>query len=49
MKIKFIADDELPINKRIDIHNATIVVPAAFHENIKYYLQVFFDECLYEL
>ena len=27
----------------------TIVVRAVFHENIKYYPQVFLDECLYKL
>ena len=26
-----------------------IVVKAVFHENNKYYQQVFLDECLYEL
>ena len=49
MKIKFNSDDDLPLNKTIDIHNATIVVRAVFHENNKYYPQVFFDKCLYEL
>ena len=49
MKIKFNSDDELPLNKTIEIHNVTIVVRAAFHENNKFYPQVFLDECLYEL
>ena len=48
MKIKFNSDDELPQNKAIEIH-ATIVARAVFHENTKYYPQVFLDECLYEL
>ena len=33
----------------IEIHNATIVVRVVFHENNKYYMQVFLDECRYEL
>ena len=47
MKIKFDLDDDLPLNKRIEIHMATIVVRAFFLENNKYYPQVFSDECLY--
>ena len=43
MKIKFNSDDELPVNKTIEISTITIVV------NNKYYPQVFLDECLYEL
>ena len=49
MKIKFDQDDELPLNNTVEIHNATIVLRAVFHENNKYYLQVFLDECLCEL
>ena len=48
MKIKFESDD-LALNKMIDIHNTTIVVRPVFHKKNKYYLQVFLDECLYEL
>ena len=33
----------------IEIRNATIVIRAVFHENNKYYPQVFLDEFLYEL
>ena len=47
MKIKFASDDDLPLNKTKEIHNVTIVVRAVFHENKKYYPQVFLDECLY--
>ena len=49
MKIKFNLDDELPLNKTIEILNMIIVVRAVFHENNKYHPQVFLDECLYEL
>ena len=49
MKIKFNLDYDFSLNKTIKINNATIVVRAAFHENNKYYPQVFLDECLYEL
>ena len=33
MKIKFSSDDELPLNKTIEIPAMTIVVRVAFHEN----------------
>ena len=49
MKIKFNSDDELPLNKTIEIPTMTIVVTAVFHENNKYYLQVFLDEFLYKI
>ena len=49
MKIKFNLDEELPLNKMIESPTMTIVVRAVFHENNKYYPQVFLDECLYKL
>ena len=49
MKIKFKSDDALPLNKTIEIPTIIIVVRAVFHENNKYYPQVFLDECLYKL
>ena len=49
MKIQFNSDDELPLNKTIEIPIMTIVVRAVFLENNKYYPQVFLDECLYKI
>ena len=49
IKIKFNSDDELPLNKIIEILTMTIVVRVVFHENNKYYPQVFLDKSLYEL
>ena len=37
MKIKFNPNDELPINKTIEIPSMIIVVRVVFHENDKYY------------
>ena len=42
MKIKFSSDDELPLNKTIEIPIVTIVVRAVFLENNKHYPQVLF-------
>ena len=41
MKIKFDSDDDLALNKATEIPTMTIVVRAVFHENNKYYPQVF--------
>ena len=49
MKIKFSSDGELLLNKTTDILSMIIIVRTIFHENNKYYPQVFLDECLYEL
>ena len=48
MKIKFNSDDDLPLNKRLKFHAMTIVNRSVF-EGGKLYLQVFLDDCLYEL
>ena len=47
--LSFNFNDELPLNKMIEIPTMTIVVRAVFHENNKYYPQVFLNECLYKL
>ena len=49
MKIEFNSDNRLPLNETIEIPIMTIVVRAIFHENTKYYPQVFLDEFLYKL
>ena len=49
LKIKFNLDNELPLNKMIEICSMVIIARAIFHENKEYYPQVFLDECLYKL
>ena len=47
MKIKFNSDEDLPLNKMIEIPSMIIVVTAVFNENNKYYAQVFlYDVCI---
>ena len=41
MKIKFNLNDELPLNKTIEIHSLIIVVRVVFQENKKDYAHVF--------
>ena len=49
MKIKSNSGDESPLNKTIEIPSMIIVITTGFHENNKYYSQVFLDEFLYKL
>ena len=49
IKIKFDSDNELPLNKTIEIPTMAIVLRAIFLEKNKYYPQVFLDECLYKI
>ena len=47
MKIKFNSDDELALNKTIEIPSIVVVVRLGFYKNNKCYPQVFLEECLY--
>ena len=49
IKIKFNSDDELFLNKTIEIPSIAIVIRSIFIENSKYYPQIFLDKCLYKL
>ena len=49
IKIKFYSDDELPLNKTIEVVAMIVVVRAIFYKNNQYYLKFFVDECLYEI
>ena len=42
VKIKFNSDDELLLNKTMELLSMVIVVRANFYENNKYYPQFFF-------
>ena len=49
MKIKFSSDDELSLNKTIEIPSMIMVVRAIFLENNRYYPQIFLDERYHKL
>ena len=49
MKIKFDTDDNLPLNKLLNLHMLTIVVKSVFEDEGTFYPQVYLDDCLYEL
>ena len=46
MKIKFISDDNLPLNKPLKFHNMTITIRSVFKEDGKLYPQVVLDDTL---
>ena len=48
-KIKFDTDDNLPLNKPLNFCLLTIIVRCIFEEDSKFYLQLYLDQCLYEL
>ena len=48
-KIKLDSDDDLPLNKPLNLHMLTIIVRSIFEDEAKFYPQVYLDDCLYEL
>ena len=48
-KIKFGTDDDLLLNKPLNLHMLTIIVRSVFEDEVIFYPQVYLDECLYEL
>ena len=49
MKIIFNSDDKKKKKKVLKIHILTVIVKCVFKKNGKSYLQVFLDDCLYDL
>ena len=49
MKIKFDSDDNLLLNKQSKFPTMTIIVRSVFEEDGKFYPQIYFDQCLYDL
>ena len=48
-RIKFESDENLPTDKIVNIHLATIIIRSVFAQNGKFYSQLFLDDALYEL
>ena len=49
MKTKFNTDNNLPLNKPLKLHLLTTIGGCIFEEDGKFYLQLYLDDCLYEL
>ena len=48
MKIKFNSDDDLPLEKTLELCDMIIVVGCIFQEGREQYPQVFLNACLYK-
>ena len=48
IKIKIDIDDELPLNKLVNLLSMTVIMRSVFEEDGKLYSQTFLDEYLYE-
>ena len=48
IKIKFERNDELPLNRVINIPVCIVVISSIFKEDGKYYPQVLLHDCFYE-
>ena len=46
MKIKFNSDDDLLLNKMLELHNMIILVQAVFHYKNNYHPQGFLDDAI---
>ena len=49
MKIKFNTDDNIPLNKIIYFPTITILIRSLTKKDENIYLQLFLDDCLYEV
>ena len=49
MKIKFNADDDIPLNKQLNILIITVIIRCIFEKDGRHYPQCFLDKCLYEV
>ena len=49
IRIKIDSDDDLPLEKTINMHNALIIFRSLFNENHNhYYYKVFLEKCLHK-
>ena len=46
MKIKFSSDDDIPLNKQLNVSTITVIIRYIFEKDTKYYPQILLDECL---
>ena len=49
MKIKFLSDDSIPLNKLIHFPTITVIIKWVFQQNGIFYPQVYLDDCLYQI
>ena len=49
MKINFLTDDDIPLNKMLYFPMTTVIIRCVFVKDSKYYPQVYLDDCLYQI
>ena len=49
IKIKLNSDDNIPLNKQLNVPTITVIIRYIFENDGKYYPQIFLDECLCEV
>ena len=49
MKIRFNSDDDIPLNKVLNIHALTIVIRSIFENDGKYYPQIYLHDALVDV
>ena len=49
IKIRFVLDYNLFLNKILKLHMLAVIVRSVFEEDDKYYTHIFLDDCVYEL
>ena len=49
MEIKFLSDNDIPLNKMIYFPTVTVLIRCVFEKNRVYYPQVYLDDCLYQV
>ena len=49
IKIRFVLDYNLFLNKILKLHMLAVIVRSVFEEDDKYYIHIFLDECVHEL
>ena len=49
MKIKFLTDDNIPLNKMIYFPTVTVIIRCVVKQNKVYYTQLYLDDCLYQV
>ena len=49
IKIKFNSEDDIPLNKVLNVPTIPVIIRNIFEKDSKYYLQFSLDECLHEV
>ena len=49
MKIKFLSDNSISLNKCIYFPTITVIIRCVFKQNEVFYPQVYLDDCLYQI